>query len=170
MVEAAVEAHLIAKSGAFHGIHDGVDPVRVVVNGLFAEHVLSRGQGLQRDGRVGIGGGADQHGVDGRVRQELPIILCDLRRALFLRPGGGLLREEGVRQGFEPHSVQRAQTLHVHPSDPARADDTQLKHTATSCYFAGTGQSRRLCCRGEPPQRQIFSALPQEAAPCVNSG
>ena len=70
------------------------------VHRLFAKDMLSRPKGLHGDGRVGIGGRADEHCVDPGIAEKGAVILCHKLRACRLgqRPDRG----GEVRRGDAP--------------------------------------------------------------------
>src|ERR1035438_2191589 len=64
-----VKADLQFRPGLFHRCQGAIDLAKIVRDRLFAENVLARLGRLHDEVRVGIGGGADQDGLDFRIHE-----------------------------------------------------------------------------------------------------
>ena len=70
-IEAAVESDLQFDSGGFYRCQGAVDLVKAVSDGLLAEDMLAGFGGLHDEIGMSLGGGADEHGLDGGVGDYL---------------------------------------------------------------------------------------------------
>ena len=84
-VKPAVEAHLVLDARFLDRLQHRLDLAQVVVDGLFTEDVLSGLRRLDGDGRMGVGGGAEEDRVDFRVVQNVMIIRRSDLYAQFFR-------------------------------------------------------------------------------------
>ncbi len=93
---------------------------------LLAEDLLARRGCFFDESGVGVGGGADQNGIDAFVIQDAPIILVNCRDR---KPGSHLLC--GLHKDVG-HSQQVClwytvgQVLSMQPADPSRTDDAKV--------------------------------------------
>ena len=132
VVEAAVEAHLILDIRAFQRVHDRLDFAEVVVDGFLAEDVLARGDCLKGNGRMGVRGRTDEHGVYFGVGKDFLIVLARLFHAHGLCPCGGLLGHKGVGNGLDRGARDITHNrLGVDFAYSARADDTYFQHNSS---------------------------------------
>ena len=99
MVETAVESHLIFDLAPLERLFDFENVLNVVIDGLFAENVLARGDRFERDGRVRVRGRADENGVYLLVRQDLLIVPAHLFHAEALDELLGLRVQKRIRHG-----------------------------------------------------------------------
>ena len=127
VVKAAVETDLQLDAGFLDGFDDGKDLFRGQVDRLFAEHMLACPGRFDGDVGVGIGGRADEHGVDCGIGEHRLVVginlfnavLCSERRQRILEHVGDTEHfgsGHGIGDGF-----------HVDFADTAGTDDADVE-------------------------------------------
>ena len=110
-----------------HGCQRVVDHGQIVVDGFLAEDVLARRRSLDDDLGMGVGGRADDDGIDGRAVDDHVIVL---HREVDAELVGRTLGRGFVDVGHEQTAGvgdARGDVCGVHASDATGADESEIE-------------------------------------------